>query len=64
MTLRNVLGYAAEHPIDGGLILLDQEKAYDRIALPYLFLFFFWFSSPITTCLRFHFYQFYDMYPG
>jgi hypothetical protein len=37
MTLCNVLGYAAEHPIDGGLILLDQEKAYDHIVHPYLF---------------------------
>ena len=37
MTLRNVLGYAEEHPIDGGLILLDQEKAYDHIVHPYLF---------------------------
>jgi hypothetical protein len=37
MAMRTVLGYAAEHPVDGGLILLDQEKAYDRISHPYLF---------------------------
>ena len=41
MALRQVLGYAAEqdhsdHPVDGALIFLDQEKAYDRISHPYL----------------------------
>ena len=41
MAVRNVLGYAAEQdlqncPVDGALIFLDQEKAYDRISHPYL----------------------------
>lgn len=36
MALRNVLGHAAEHSVDGGLLFLDQEKAYDRISHPYL----------------------------
>ena len=46
MALRNVLGHAAEAatprrgfshpPVDGALVFLDQEKAYDRISHPYL----------------------------
>jgi len=36
MALRNVLGHAAEHHVDGAFVFLDQEKAYDRISHPYL----------------------------
>ena len=49
MALRNVLGHAAEAaapprgrarsrpaPVEGALVFLDQEKAYDRISHPYL----------------------------
>jgi len=42
MAVRNVLGYAADEavatnrPVDGALVFLDQEKAYDRISHPYL----------------------------
>jgi len=36
MTIKTVLAYAAEHQVDGALAFLDQEKAYDRVAHPYL----------------------------
>ena len=36
MTIKTVLAHAAEHQIDGALAFLDQEKAYDRVAHPYL----------------------------
>src|SRR6185295_1498890 len=37
MAIRAVLGYAASNVVDGALLLLDQEKAYDRISHPFLF---------------------------
>jgi hypothetical protein len=36
MTLKTVLAHAAEHSIDGALVFLDQEKAYDRVSHSYL----------------------------
>jgi hypothetical protein len=36
MTLKTVLAHAAEHPIAGALVFLDQEKAYDRVSHSYL----------------------------
>jgi hypothetical protein len=36
MTIKTVLAHAASHQIDGALAFLDQEKAYDRVAHPYL----------------------------
>ena len=38
MTIRTVLGHAATHTNDnlGGLLFLDQEKAYDRLSHQYL----------------------------
>jgi hypothetical protein len=34
--LRSILAHAAEHHVDGALVFLDQEKAYDRISHDYL----------------------------
>jgi hypothetical protein len=58
MAVRNVLGYAAEQdlqncPVDGALIFLDQEKAYDRISHPYQVRLFF----PPSTRLFCHIHQ-------
>jgi hypothetical protein len=36
MTLKTVLAHATDHSIDGALVFLDQEKAYDRVAHSYL----------------------------
>ena len=36
LTIKAVLAHAAEHSIDGALIFLDQEKAYDRVSHDYL----------------------------
>jgi hypothetical protein len=36
MTLKTVLAHAAEHSVDGALVFLDQEKAYDRVSHSYL----------------------------
>ena len=36
LTLKTVLSHAAEHNIDGALVFLDQEKAYDRVSHDYL----------------------------
>lgn len=36
MSLRAVLGHAATKNVPGAIVFLDQEKAYDRIARPYL----------------------------
>src|SRR6185295_11798760 len=34
--IRTVLSHAHDHPTDGILLFLDQEKAYDRLSHPYL----------------------------
>src|SRR5262245_7694035 len=36
MTIKTVLAHAAEAQIDGALVFLDQEKAYDRVSHDYL----------------------------
>ena len=36
MSLRQVLDHASKHHIDGAILFLDQEKAYDRISHQYL----------------------------
>jgi Reverse transcriptase (RNA-dependent DNA polymerase) len=36
MHIRAVLSHAASHPVDGALVFLDQEKAYDRVDQSYL----------------------------
>ena len=35
--LKTVLAHAATHAVDGALVFLDQEKAYDRVSHDYLF---------------------------
>ena len=35
--LKTVLAHAATHTVDGALVFLDQEKAYDRVSHDYLF---------------------------
>ena len=37
LTLKTVLAHAATHTVDGALVFLDQEKAYDRVSHDYLF---------------------------
>lgn len=37
MAIQVVLGHAAEHPVDGILLALDQEKVYNQISHPFLF---------------------------
>lgn len=36
MAVRTVLGHSATHHLDGALVFLDQEKAYDRLSRQYL----------------------------
>jgi hypothetical protein len=36
LTLKTVLAHAATHSVDGALVCLDQEKAYDRVCHSYL----------------------------
>jgi exonuclease III len=36
MVLRSILAHASGYPVDGALVFLDQEKAYDRISHDYL----------------------------
>ena len=36
MHVRTVLSHATSHPVTGALAFIDLEKAYDRIAQPYL----------------------------
>jgi hypothetical protein len=36
LTVKTVLAHAATHQIDGALVFLDQEKAYDRVSHDYL----------------------------
>jgi hypothetical protein len=36
MTLKTVLAHAATHSVEGALVFLDQEKAYDRVCHSYL----------------------------
>jgi hypothetical protein len=53
MTLKTVLAHAADHSIDGALVFLDQEKAYDRVSHSYLetVLRFFGFPSSLASIL-------------
>ena len=37
LTLKTVLAHAATNTVDGALVFLDQEKAYDRVSHDYLF---------------------------
>ena len=36
LTIKTVLAHAAVHKVDGALVFLDQEKAYDRVSHRYL----------------------------